>query len=227
MPRTLAQNADYIANTIKPAIKSAIEAQGVTVSASDSFLDYATRISEIEGGGGGTALYELYDYIQSDGTQCIDTGHQLVAGDSVNIHYIPISDGMNYGSAWGFVWSAVDAVASTSGLLLVSSNLKDRYDVNTQRDRTSWNNWQIYTDSLTVNGGLNANVELFGTHSSVNGYAKMRLYSFAINGDYYLPAKRKSDGVFGLYDVANETFLTDVASGNAFTAGSKIMDIYS
>lgn len=51
MPRTLAQNAEYIANTIKPAIKSAIEAQGVTVPSTDSFLDYADRIGEIEGGG--------------------------------------------------------------------------------------------------------------------------------------------------------------------------------
>ena len=59
MPRTLAQNAQYIANTIKPAIKSAIEAQGVTVPSTDSFLDYADRIAEIEGGGSGYQLKDL------------------------------------------------------------------------------------------------------------------------------------------------------------------------
>ena len=59
MPRTLAQNAEYIANTIKPAIKSAIEAQGVTVPSTDSFLDYADRIGEIEVGGGGYQLKDL------------------------------------------------------------------------------------------------------------------------------------------------------------------------
>lgn len=59
MPRTLAQNAQYIANTIKPAIKSAIEAQGVTVPSTDSFLDYADRIGEIEGGGSGYQLKDL------------------------------------------------------------------------------------------------------------------------------------------------------------------------
>lgn len=59
MPRTLAQNAQYIANTIKPAIKAAIEAQGVTVPSTDSFLDYADRIGEIEGGGSGYQLKDL------------------------------------------------------------------------------------------------------------------------------------------------------------------------
>ena len=53
-------NANYINNTIKPAIKSAIEAQGVTVPSTDSFLDYADRIAEIEGGGGdGYVLQDL------------------------------------------------------------------------------------------------------------------------------------------------------------------------
>ena len=59
MPRTLAQNAQYINETIKPAIKSAIEAQGVTVPSTDSFLDYADRIGEIEGGGSGYQLKDL------------------------------------------------------------------------------------------------------------------------------------------------------------------------
>ena len=53
-------NANYINDTIKPAIKSAIEAQGVTVPSTDSFLDYADRIAEIEGGGGdGYVLQDL------------------------------------------------------------------------------------------------------------------------------------------------------------------------
>ena len=56
----LLTNANYINDTIKPAIKSAIEAQGVTVPSTDSFLDYADRIAEIEGGGGdGYVLQDL------------------------------------------------------------------------------------------------------------------------------------------------------------------------
>jgi hypothetical protein len=59
MPRTLAENATYIANTIKPAIKQAIEDKGVTVPSTDSFLDYADRIGEISGGGSGYQLKDL------------------------------------------------------------------------------------------------------------------------------------------------------------------------
>ena len=55
----LLTNANYINDTIKPAIKSAIEAQGVTVPSTDSFLDYADRIAEIEGGGDGYVLKDL------------------------------------------------------------------------------------------------------------------------------------------------------------------------
>lgn len=50
MGRTLNENIAYLKDTIKPAIKQAIIDKGVAVSDSDSFLDYADRIAEIEGG---------------------------------------------------------------------------------------------------------------------------------------------------------------------------------
>lgn len=225
MPRTLAQNADYIANTIKPAIKSAIEAQGVTVSASDSFLDYATRISEIEGGGGGTARYELYDYIQSDGTQVIDTGREVIQGQELNVTFRNLS-GQN---AYAWILGGISSSAYYGFQFPSQSNIYT-YNGSTSASTQEGISTDIITEKLmTFNGSISQHIHIFGLNDGSNytNMGKFRVYSLSIGDDYYLPAKRKSDGVFGLYDVANETFLTDVAGGNAFTAGSKIMDIYS
>lgn len=224
MPRTLAQNADYIANTIKPAIKSAIEAQGVTVSASDSFLDYATRISEIEGGGGGsTTLYELYDYIQSDGTQVIDLG-SVKNGDTVTVSNYMLSTITQ--DAW--IWGVTDSSAFL-GVVQNRNGNKSIYNNATGGSTTSYIRDQQNIDTGIASRNYTSPLCVFGFNLDGTYYPGIitRIYSVKVNDDFYVPARRKSDGVFGLYDVTNEAFLTDVAGGNAFTAGSKIMDIYS
>ena len=225
MARTLLENANYINSTIKPAIKSAIIAQGVSVSDSDSFLDYATKIAMIGGGGGGA--YELWDYIESDGTQYIDIGRNVVQGQTVETVFHPLSNQVSY--AWlfgsgdtthcyGFQFPqqttllVYNGSTSSSGQMSVST--ADEY---------------VYRLTLTASNSLDLSYYIFGFHYSETptgtNIGKFRLYSFSVNGDYFLPCKRKSDGAFGLWDVTNQTFLGDSASGNAFTGGSKIMDL--
>ena len=385
MPRTLAQNAQYINETIKPAIKSAIEAQGVTVPSTDSFLDYADRIGEIEGGGSGYQLkdlptgsistvtdaaelplnalkvgveavqsgsgtpspsnirpisgwdsgeitvcddvqnptqtetttlnfpqtiygaewdvvsgklkqtdgyiasyngeslpsswisdrdvydgtntptigaevvyklatpttidlsplsirllqgtnnlyadcgeviegeyfigssgaYDLYDYIQTDGTQLIDTGRAIMAGDVVNTIFTAISGGSNGAYVWG---KYVDPYF-TALIIYPNNGFYRHYDHATVNDnpvdQTNFTVGKITEDSYTVATTLGGNYTLFDT-------ASVKLYAFSINGDDYLPCKRRSDGKFGLYDVANSQFLTNSASGNAITGGNNL-----
>lgn len=50
MPATIAQQLEELAQ-IKSDLKSAIIAQGVAVSDSDPFSTYATKVSQISGGG--------------------------------------------------------------------------------------------------------------------------------------------------------------------------------
>lgn len=168
---------------------------------------------------GSSGAYDLYDYIQSDGTQYINTGRKINAGDTFYILYSVLASS---GQTWSTIWGAYDG-NNTTRLVLVSSDQKDRYDGGTFIDRTSYDTSSIYSDSLTVNNALNGDVYVFsGTNDITWGTASIRLYQFSINGDDYLPCKRRSDGVFGLYDVANSQFLTDSASGNAFVGGNNL-----
>jgi hypothetical protein len=166
----------------------------------------------------GAHRYQLYDYIQSDGTQYINTGRKVNAGDTFDILYSVISPPS--GGSWSTIWGAYDGNRTTR-LVLISNNQKDRIDDGTQVDRTSYATNNIYFDSFAVNNALDGDVYVFsGTNDIAWTSASIRLYSFAINDNYYLPVKRKSDGVFGLFDVANQAFLTDSASGNAFVGGN-------
>ena len=219
MARTLLENANYINSTIKPAIKSAIIAQGVSVSDSDSFLDYATKIAMIGGGGGGA--YELWDYIQSDGTQYINTGRQVSANDVIKCTYMPLS-GASF-EYWNYVWGCFTS-GNMTGVALITSSLKALY-TNGSESRVSYsqNAW-CFEEIITANAAVNADLYVFSYSNTTAGASTIRLYSFAINNNYYLPCRRKSDGAFGLWDVTNQTFLGDAAGGNAFTGGNKIMN---
>lgn len=106
MARTLLENANYINSTIKPAIKNAIIAQGVSVSDSDSFLDYATKIGQIGGGGFSMGISTIVSNVVSnlDATQTLtDAGLYVVlfscgsnnGGDQGYITYSG-TDGSNY-----------------------------------------------------------------------------------------------------------------------------------
>jgi len=160
--------------------------------------------------------YQLYDYIQSDGTQYINTGRKINAGDTFNYMYIPLGNMKE----WGYLFGAVDNGAT--GLTFVTNSLKDRYDKGNQIDRTAWSADSLYQGSLSVSNAMNTDLYIFSCLPDIANSSSVKLYAFSINGDYYLPCKRKADGVFGLYDVANKAFLTDSANGNAFVGGNPI-----
>ena len=159
--------------------------------------------------------YQLYDYIESDGTQLIDTGRAITAGDVVNTIFTAISGGSNGAYVWG---KYVDPYY-TALVIYPNNGFYRHYDNarvgDNPVDQTNFTVGKITEDSYTVATTLGGNYTLFDT-------ASVKLYAFNINGDDYLPCKRKSDGVFGLYDVANKTFLTDSAGGNAFVGGNPI-----
>lgn len=218
MGRTLLENANYINTTIKPAIKSAIIAQGVSVSDSDSFLDYATKIAMIGGGGGGA--YEIWDYIQSDGTQAIDTGHAVTVDDVVKVVYKPLT------SACSWIFGATDG-SKYFGIFGLQ-NRKIYYNNSGSQVGSDSYTADVYNeDAMTMLGSISQHLYAFGVDdgSGVDSLGTCNLYSLSINNNYYLPCKRKSDSAFGLWDVSNQTFLGDSAGGNAFVGGSKIMDI--
>ena len=164
---------------------------------------------------GSSGAYDLYDYIQTDGTQLIDTGRAITAGDVVNTIFTAISGGSNGAYVWG---KYVDPYY-TALVIYPNNGFYRHYDHATVNDnpvdQTNFTVGKITEDSYTIATTLGGNYTLFDT-------ASVKLYAFSINGDDYLPCKRRSDGKFGLYDVKNSTFLTDSASGNAITGGNNL-----
>jgi hypothetical protein len=168
---------------------------------------------------GSSGAYDLYDYIESDGTQYINIGRQISANDVIKCTYMPLS-GASF-DYWNYIWGCFTS-GNITGVTLINNSLKALY-TNGSESRVSYsqNEW-YFEETITANAAVNADLYIFSYSNTTAGASIIRLYAFSINGDDYLPCKRRSDGKFGLYDVKNSTFLTDSASGNAFVGGNNL-----
>ena len=169
---------------------------------------------------GETKAYDLVEYIESDGTQVIDTGRQVVQGQTIEVTfegssnqtaYAWILGGITSSDYYGYQFPNSSAVYLYNGGTSASSQSGFSSDVLTQK-------------ALTFNGSINANIHILGLldGSTYTNKGKFKVYFLDINGDYFVPAKRRRDGAYGLYDIVNSQFLTDVASGNALTGGASL-----
>lgn len=171
------------------------------------------------------AEYELWDYIESDGTQVIDLGFAPKNGDEVTVSNMLLSAQ----STAAFVWGATDNSAYLG--VVQESNFKTIYTNSTSGSSyPSYIKNQLNIDTLTANRDYTNHLCMFGFYID-GAYAhsiSTRIYFAQCNDNYYLPCRRKSDGVFGLWDVANQKFIGDSAGGNAFVGGSCIgnLNIY-
>ena len=66
-------------------------------------------------------------------------------------------------------------------------------------------------------------IKILINDASINQYfvSDMKIYNDNILVRHFIPARRKSDSVLGMYDLVNKTFYTNSGSGS-FTAGSEV-----
>ena len=167
----LLTNANYINNTIKPAIKSAIEAQGVTVPSTDSFLDYANRISEIEGGGGdGYVLQDLPTGSISTFTDGVDLPLNSL---KVSIEAVQSGSGTpspsNVRPITG--WDSVDVNNKSNDLHNYDTDIADYYIADD--GNITYNQTSSYSDLIPVKYGASyiwAGVIRANTNVRIHGY---------------------------------------------------------
>ena len=176
--------------------------------------------------------YTQLKYIQSSGTQYINTGCAPSNTLKVAIKLTPISSGMSEHAILGSSWSA------NGFFLMFYQNMIRWHSKGASVDVSNFNmtgeNEIICTQtSISVNG---TNYSLFGTgadsSSSIMLFGKMgytagnagiyKLHSCKIydNGTLvrdFVPATN-SDGTVGVYDMVNGVFYTNVGTGT-FTAG--------
>lgn len=192
----------------------------------------------------GLGDYEALEYISSDGTAYIDTGYTantsigVVADIAITEAYF--SSGTKYlfgNSGGGIISFAVTSGGGTSWFATTSSYYSSSYVRNEIMHISAWSDkyWVNGSGVAKTTGNVTAgqgNFYIFRARSSQSN-STMRLYRFRLyessnNGASYtllrdfIPARRKSDSVLGLYDLKNAQFYPNSNSSGTFTAGKVI-----
>ena len=186
--------------------------------------------------------YQIVTYIQSSGTQYINTNYSLWQNNNWKIELkFDVSEFYNYNNMFGTlnvtdtnneIWIADDAnyyvrvggVAKTS---IATLSLNTPYVI--VHDNTG-SNLLNYVNGTLVSTLTKANTSVsnplgFG-HREGGLYLKGKIYYLRFwNGNAlvrnFVPCFRKSDNVIGLYDTVSETFYTNAGTG-VFTKGTNI-----
>ena len=192
--------------------------------------------------------YTQLQYIESTGTQYIDTGVIATNWDwSVEFEMsVPQAGDMFFGAGRG-IWASTDwgaqfGLANSSGNTnwgAGSGGMKVVVSVLGVRTNTFYK-YKITKEGLYVNGELKSqntatesfsnsdlslwicktnNIGTSGYNNSASSWKYVRIYN-ANNALVFngIPAKRNSDGAIGMYDTVTKTFFANAGSGT-FTAG--------
>ena len=186
--------------------------------------------------------YQRVYYIQSSGTQYIDTGVTLNEDIFCELDFSLTETTSSETDIFGADVSPYPVVGTLNSKFrfrVTSAFLSDTISVDTDRHKLFWSSTKITLDGLTlVSGSAGAystaySAYLFAanTSSGANYFSKVRIYSCRIHNKdtgkvirNFLPCYRKSDGVIGMYDLINDIFYTNSGSGT-FIKGDDLNDL--
>ena len=186
--------------------------------------------------------YTRLEYIESTGTQYIDTGYMINENFKYKIKTAITDKRSNTGvypqiiAAYGISQGSdgknytINYSPSTKMLMnIVNYTINEIYSIEFKLGETIVNN-TIYENAKTWNGSPYGNVYLFCAITSNSGvpslfYARARVYYAQIyDGENivrnFIPARRNSDNEVGLYDIVNNVFYTNQGTGS-FVAGNE------
>ena len=212
---------------------SSISIEGTTLVISDDF----------------TVNYTQVEYIESSGTQYIDTGVKPTHNTSAKIEFsiTKATSGQDYPKIYGCSSTSngaffLQADTITNIFRTVSYQNIDGYRANATTTFSYGKKYEIVhsRNTLLIDGTFHTSVDLSAYNSDINififvlnsngtpnaQYAYAKLYSMKIyeNEDLvrdFMPCYRKSDNVIGLYDKVNKQFYTNAGSG-AFSKGDDV-----
>ena len=180
--------------------------------------------------------YQEVEYIQSSGTQYIDTGYIVNASDTISWEFTAMipSQSEAFMGANGYLQFHV----TSSGVGVSTLNASGLGAKKTFRIDFSNSVTQLYIDNTLVEtknwsgsyNGTNVKLGIFKLGDADNGWhtttspVSCTLYEYAINiGENEVsrcvPCYRKVDNVAGLYDLVNNVFYTNAGSG-VFAVGA-------
>lgn len=187
--------------------------------------------------------YAQIEYIQSSGTQHIDTKYKAnnntrividiqITDASVNNQWLYGARDALRTNSFGFYWynSAFGANFGTEqNTISVPGEVTDRIFIDQNKEVVYLEDIESTFSSTTFSGAYNLFLFAVNTGGEVKNNVRAKLYSCQIyNGDTlvrdFVPCKNAS-GVAGLYDTVNGAFYTD-AAGGAFMAGLEVSPSY-
>ena len=213
--------------TYSNAIKPDSNTSGISFNKENNLVIFGTdsKSPRCAGHNLPTTYYEL-EWLQSSGTQYINTGVIYSSQTSAEVDF-----------------KFINYTANTEQEVLAA------YESSTDRMQCGKTNTDVFLD----NGGFGYDSSLLTDRVLAKGVGKgngtlplflfaqnetssapvhitgtKRVYSCKIKQNnswvrYFVPAKRKSDNVLGMYDIINGTFYTNAGSGT-FTGGPAVVD---
>lgn len=189
--------------------------------------------------------YDVLEYIESTGTQYVDTGYVATSTNyTYELDMAPTKIGGFY-SYMGFMASGTtpragiheysnvfmlgaNATTNSSTSPVVNERIVLRGLFKSGTQRLYKNGTLIASNSTSFNHSANTlSTHIFGrNYSSGRNLTSIKLYSAKIyEGStlvrHYIPVRRQSDNAFGLYELLNGTFHANSGSGT-FTSGPAI-----
>ena len=180
------------------------------------------------------ADYQQVEYIESSGTQYIDTGYVYNADDEIEIEFMQLvtpGDLRLFGAyqsgsqicQLGFYNGKLRGNISESNAVTYSTSTKYKCQLKAGK-------W-YYNDSgfgSTYNTTMTRNAYLFcANHGSAFGFTTARVYSLKITRNNqlikeFVPCYKVSNNTIGMYDLVNEIFYTNAGTGT-FIKGDNVL----
>lgn len=171
--------------------------------------------------------YTQVEYLESSGTQYIDTGVTLKSNSKIKLIVIDF----NVGSAFGVntLNGQYTIAASASGMFYRLFSVDGvRIGLTEGKHTCSFlGNKGFYDGSLVYTGGTptdsTLSLYLFARNidGSATNFGTGKISLFEIDNHKFIPCRRNSDSVLGMYDTVTGTFLTNAGTGT-FTAGADV-----
>lgn len=179
--------------------------------------------------------YTELQYIQSSGTQYIDTGVLLDGDIHIITTCLPQASGAKSGQflfnkCYFDGYNTTRIIKYYSGVNLQAFDLSTEYSidwyVSASNDYLIKINGVVYSGTKSMEGPYNIWLLADNYYVSSGDYLwigrikKTQIFTSALVREFY-PAKRNSDSAIGMYDIVSETFFTNAGTGT-FTAGPAV-----
>ena len=177
--------------------------------------------------------YQEVEYIESTGTQYIDTGVKATNTTKFKIDLELVSyDSYIFGAwnDWQVSMFTIYSANSSSSAIGYGTNwvggiqgitTGNKITLSIDNGVIKYNNEIKGTYSDTFNSANN--IILCGTNANgtPTALSKIKIYSLEIDGHNFIPCYRKSDNEVGLYDIIGQQFYTNSGSGT-FLKGADV-----